>query len=244
MGKFVLTNCRVLVGGADLSGDTNTATLAVSRDVKDVTNFNSGGWKEEIAGLGQAKIAIDGYTEAGSLALPDDLGFANIGALGGITLCPVGAADGAVAYLTNVLESEFDPLVGKVGDVAAFKISTVSSWALARGLVGLPPASVLTTTGTGTIYNLGAVAAGQQLYADLHVISVAGTTPSLTVAIQSAALVGFGSPTTRLTFTAATGIGGQILRTPGPITDAFWRVAYTISGTTPSFLAAVTLGIA
>lgn len=240
-----MTNVRTLIGGADLSGDVNSATLSVSREIKDTTNYNSGGWKEELAGLGQAKIDIDGYTEAGTLALPDDLGFANIGSLGGITLAPQGAADGAIAYFTNVLESEFDPLLGKVGDVAAFKISTVSDWALTKGVIGLPPASVLTTTGTGTINTFtGGVATGQNFVADVHLISVAAGGASITFSIQSAALIGFGSPTTRLTFTTQTAIGGQILRVPGPITDQFWRVAWTISGSTPSFLASVAFGIA
>lgn len=248
MSKFVLTNCRVFFGAADLSGDTNEATLSGSREVKDTTNYLSNGWKEEIAGLGSAKIDITGYTEAAAtpttVALPDDTGFANFGTLGGVTLAPVGALDGAPAYLTNVLESEFDPLLGKVGDVAGFKLQTVSSWPLVKGVIAIPPGAALITTGTGTINNLGAVAIGKQLYADLHVFSVAGTTPSITVAIQSAAAVGFASPTTRLTFGAATGIGSSILRVPGPITDAFWRATWTITGTTPSFLAVVAMGIA
>jgi hypothetical protein len=54
----------------------------------------------------------------------------------------------------------------------------------------------------------------------------------------------FGAPTPRLTFSASTAIGGQILRTDGtPITDTWWRMAWTISGTTPSFLFAAALGI-
>lgn len=246
MAKLVLTNCRTFVAGADLSGDTNEATLSATREVKDTTNYLSAGWREAIAGLGQAKIAVAGYTEASptptTVGLPDDTGWAQLGLLGGVTLCPVNAADQAVAYLTNVLESDFDAIQGKVGDVAAFKLSLVSSWPLARGVIAVPPAQVISATGTGTINNLGAVAAGQQLYADLHVISVSGT-PTVTFAIESAALVGFGSPTTRLTFTAATSLTGQILRVPGAITDAFWRAKWTVTGT-GSVLAALAFGIA
>lgn len=247
MSKFVLTNCRVFFGAADLSGDTNEATVTGSREVKDTTNYLSGGWKEEIAGLGSSKIEITGYTEASAtpatVGLPDDTGFANFGLLGGVTLAPTGAADGAPAYLTNVLESDFNPLLGKIGDVAGFKLSTVSSWPLVKGVIATPPSSVLAVgSGTGTINNLGAVAAGKQVYADIHVISTTGA-PSLVMTVQSAALVGFGSPTTRLTFGTATSIGSQIIRTPGPITDAFWRASWTVSGT-GSVLAVVTFGIA
>jgi hypothetical protein len=243
-GTFVLTNCRVLVGGADLSGDTNEATISGKKVDKDVTNYNSGGWTEHLGGLGTATIAVKGFTEAGSLSLPDDNGWANLGLLGGVTLAPQGAASGALAYFTNVLESDFAAIQGKVGDVAGFSYSLISDWKLVRGLIGLPPAQIVTATGTGTPMQLGAVAAGQSIYADLHVISVAGTTPSLTVAIQSATTSGFGSPTTRLTFNAATAIGGQIMKAAGPITDTWWAVQYTVSGTTPSFLASVAFGIA
>lgn len=245
MAKFVMTNVRVLIGGADLSGDTNEATLAVSKEIKDVTNYNSQGWKEVLGGLGQAKIDIMGYTEAGNLGLPDDLGFANVGLLGGITLAPQGAADGAIAYFTNVLESEYDPIQGKVGDVAAFKLNTVSDWSLVRGVIGFPPATVITSPSGpafGTVNTFaGGVATGQQFYADLHIISVSGS-PSITFSIQSA-VTNFATITTRATFTVATAIGGQIIRIPGPITDTFWRVAYTTTGT-GSVLASVAFGVA
>jgi hypothetical protein len=55
----------------------------------------------------------------------------------------------------------------------------------------------------------------------------------------------FASPTTRLTFDAATEESGQILRTDGTaITDTHYRVAWTVAGTDdPSFMFAVSLGI-
>lgn len=246
MAKFVLVNARTFFAGTDLSGDTNEVTVAASREVKDTTNYLSGGWKEEIAGLGSAKIDVSGYTEASAtpltVGLPDDTGWANFPLLLGISVAPVGAADQAPVYFTNVLEYEFDPLQGKVGDVAAFKLMTMSDWALVKGVIAVPPSLAISATGTGTINTLGAVGAGQQLYADVHVISVTGT-PTITFTVQSAALVGFGSPTTRLTFSAATAIGGQILRTPGAITDQFYRATWTVTGT-GSVLAAVSFGIA
>jgi hypothetical protein len=101
-----------------------------------------------------------------------------------------------------------------------------------------------TATGTGTSVQLGAVSSTQRLYVALHVFSVSGTTPSLTVAIQSDNATGFPSASTVTTLTAATAIGSQITRVAGPITDDWFRVSYTISGTDPSFLFAVTAGIA
>ncbi|SCL43268.1 hypothetical protein GA0074692_6797 [Micromonospora pallida] len=76
-------------------------------------------------------------------------------------------------------------------------------------------------------------------------LSIAGTaTPSVTVTIQSDDAAGMATPTDRLTFTAATVAGGQTLRLAGPITDTYYRATWTVSGTTPSFLFVVALGLA
>jgi hypothetical protein len=55
--------------------------------------------------------------------------------------------------------------------------------------------------------------------------------------------VGFGSPTTRLTFNSQTAIGGQVFRIAGPITDTFYRANWTIAGTTPSLLFMSAIGV-
>ena len=120
-----------------------------------------------------------------------------------------------------------------------------SSWPLVRGTIAHPPGTARTASGTGTGLQLGAVPAGRRLYAALHVLSVAGTTPSITVTVESDDANTFASATTRLTFDAATAAGGQVLRTTGDaITDTWFRVTWTISGTSPSFLFVVALGIA
>lgn len=245
MSKFVLTNVRTFAGGYDLSADTNEVTISANRAQMDVTNYNSQGWKESIAGLGQAKFAITGQYEAGSGGLSDDalsLSGANFATAGGVTVCPLASSDQSLAYLTNAVEFDFAMFTGKVGSVADFKADASSTWPLVRGIIACPPSNVITSTGTGTINAITGPTASQQFYADVHIISVSGS-PTITFTIQSAALVGFGSPTTRLTFVAATGIGGQILRVPGAISDGFWRAQWTVSGS-GSVQAAVSFGVA
>jgi hypothetical protein len=56
--------------------------------------------------------------------------------------------------------------------------------------------------------------------------------------------IAFGTPVDQITFTPRTVAGGEILRVVGPITDTFYRATYTITGTTPSFLFNVSLGVA
>jgi hypothetical protein len=248
VAKHVLKNARLFAGGVDLTGQSNKVELNAEFEAKDVTTFGSVDangelWKEVIAGLGSASASASGFWEAGDASKVDNDMFASLGAIGPWTICPLAATDGSLAYILSALRSEYS-LLDAVGEVAPFAGKAASTWPMARGRIIKPVGTARTSTGTGTITQLGALATGQSLYVPLHVVSVAGTTPSLTVAIQSAALVGFGSPTTQATFTAATAPGGQILRIAGPVTDQFWRVSYTISGSSPSFLFSCAGGIA
>lgn len=81
------------------------------------------------------------------------------------------------------------------------------------------------------------------MYVALHVLSVSGTTPSLTVIVQSDDNVGFTTPTIRISFTAATEVGAQWGSVAGALTDDYWRISYTISGTNPVFAFAVSAGV-
>ena len=68
-------------------------------------------------------------------------------------------------------------------------------------------------------------------------------TPTITARIESDDNSGFTSATTRATFTAATAISGETIRALGAFTDTWWRAAWTISGSSPSFLAMISMGI-
>lgn len=243
MGKQILLDCRLFAVGADLSGTSNKIELSSEIEDKDATNYRSGGWKEVLGGLGSAEIAGEGQWEAGDPSKVDDSSWSALGGQGPYTVCPSDSIVGALAYLTQGMRSDFK-FGDAVGEINPWSGTVKSSWPLVRGQIGHPPGTARTASGTGTALNLGAVTAGKRLYAGLHVLSVAGTTPSITARIESDADSSFATPTTQLTFTAAAAAGGQTLRTDGTaITDSWWRVAWTISGTSPSFMFAVSLGI-
>lgn len=244
MPKTILTNVRCFAVGVDLTSHSNKIELAAEVEDKDSTNYGSQGWKEVMGGLASAELSGEGQWEAGDASLVDDGAWGTLGAVGPWSVSANNAAAvGELAYLMNALRADYK--IGEaVGEVAPWTSTAKSSWPLVRGQFAHPPGTARTATGTGTGLNLGAVAAGQRLYAALHVLSVAGTTPSLTARVESSADDTFAAPTTRLTFAAATDVSGEILRTDGTaVTDAWWRIAWTITGTTPSFLFAATLGI-
>lgn len=244
---IVLLDVRHFVAGADLSGAGNKIEIKETAEVKKTTNWRSGGAEENKAGIFGTDWMAEGNYEAGDASKPDDLFWATRRSLDPWTASATGDSDlntGSVMWLNKVLRADAS-ILGAVGDVAPWSMNGKSTWPLVRGKCFHPSGTARTATGTGAIIQLGAVAANKRLYANLHVLSVAGTTPSITVNVQSAAAVGFASPTTRLSFAAKTAAGGEALRTDGSaITDQYWRVSYTISGTGgPSFLFLAALGI-
>ena len=245
MAKFVWQNVRLFTATADLTGVNNKLEVTAEREAKEATPFATSGavWAEVLAGLAKTEISAEGQWEAGDTGKIDDAAFANLGSVVPVTIGPVGAADGDLAYLTGALRTKFD-VGGSVGEVAPWTGEMVGNWPLVRGKMAHPPGTARTSTGTGTAYQLGAASSSQYLYAALHVLSLSGTSPSITVKVQSDNASNFPSATDQITFTAATARSGQLSRVAGPITDDWFRVSYTISGTGPSILFAVAFGIA
>lgn len=242
MAGIPFTNATIWFGGADLSGHGNDVTLEGSAADLNVTNFASGGSTEHRAGLRSAKVDVKGLWEAGSAGLPDDLSFAELG-VGSVplTVAPLGATVGGVAFFGTFTTPSYKT-AGKVGEILSFETAPMSDAPLIRGQVA--NASTVSATGTTTGLNLGAVGVGQRLWCALHVLTVTGGTPSLTVTVQSASGSGFASPTTVVTGAAITAPGFQYLEGPvGVSTDTWQRLSLVVSGTSPSFLLYAALGI-
>ncbi|MEU7399737.1 hypothetical protein [Streptomyces sp. NPDC044948] len=244
MGKSVLTNVRCFAVGLDLTSASNKIELTTGVEEKPTTNYGSEGWGEVVGGLASAEIAGEGQWEAGDETLVDDATWDQLGGVGPWSISANNSsAVGSLAYFTRAMRADYT-LLGEVGEVAPWTSTAKSSWPLVRGQFAHPPGTARTATGNGTALQLGAVLTRKRVYASLHVLSVAGTTPSLTVRVESAPDDTFAAPTTRATFDAATEAGGQIVRTDGTaITDTWWRLAWDITGDAPSFLFAAAFGI-
>lgn len=174
--------------------------------------------------------------------LDEILGTATIGEIGAWSAVPTGGGEGDVGYLTEATFTGFTPLQGSVGEIATYDAAWRGSQRLVRGTV--LASRTVTATGTGTAYNLGTVTASQRVWAAAHLLTVGGTTPSVTLKVQSASAQAFTTPNDRVTFGAATARGGQFASTAGSITDTWWRVSWTVSGTNPSAAIRVLVGIA
>jgi hypothetical protein len=245
LNPLVLNDCRIYMASADLTGYSNKIQIAASTEELDRTTFGSGGAKERWGGLFDMSASLEGLYQAGDLSMPDDAFWANLGvSTVPLTAVPTSGAVGSLAYLSRVLEAAYKP-GGDIGKLLAWSADLKGNWPLVRGTILHPQGTARTATGTGTGQQLGALTASQSLYVTLHVLSVAGTTPSITVAIESDDNSGFTTPTTQTTFAAATALGpGQTAKITGPLVgETWWRAKWTIAGTTPSFLFAVAAGI-
>lgn len=240
MAQQIWSNAKLFFGGYDMSGDINAMALKYGAEAKDATNFNSGLFKEFKPGLRDVSFAHEGFFDA-SVGGVDTTLFADLALTSmPMTICPQAGAEGEVAFTFNAIEGLYAP-GAKVGDMLAFSVSGSGDGALVKSTILHNAAR--TAGANGSVINAGAAAAGQKLYAAMHVLAISGTTKLFNCKVQSAALVGFGSPTDRITFAQQTAIGAQ-WATPvaGPITDAYWRVVYTLSGVT-SVTFAVVIGI-
>ena len=242
MTAFALVDATILAGGTDLTGQSNEVSLEPTADSLDATVFGSGGWRARQAGLRGGTFGVKGFYAAGDLSLPDDALFASLGVRGvPLTLSPVLPVVGGVAYLLKTMSGSYS-WGGQVGELCPFTGGAEADGPIVRGAYAMTGTKTVTTNGAAV--NLGAVPAGSKLYAALHVVTVSGVTPSLTVSIQSDDAVGLPSPTTRGSFAAATARGSQWLEIASPgAGETFWRATATISGTTPSFLFHVSFGI-
>lgn len=243
MAKKVIIDRKYYFSSFDLTGHHNNVELVTSCEIKDGTTFGNQ-WRQKLPGLKDWTCSNQGYFEAGDGAYPDPVLAGNLAVSNvPVTICPDTGADGEIAYFGRMTVGSYAP-DHSIGDISGFTSAGASQSPLLRGTV-LKNASGIAASGDGTAYELGAVSATQSVYAAMHVISVSGGTPSITVTLESDADALFdGSETVRATFTAATGIASEYI-TPisGAISDTWWRASYAVSGSTPAFAFIVSMSI-
>lgn len=233
----VLTNCKLYLAGRDLSGYLNALGLEYGAEPQDDTVFGDD-TRSMVGGLKTVSMAHEGLWDE----TPDEDLFGAIGVVDKpVTIGPLTGAAGEVGYINRVLTASYQP-GAEIGQLLKFSVAMQATDKLVRGTILHNTAQ--TSSGDGTGYQVGAVGAGQSLYAALHVYAASGTSPTLDVIVQSDDNGGFSSPTSRITFTQATDRTSE-WATPvaGAITDDYWRVNFTIGGTGPSFSFIVTIGI-
>mgnify|MGYP003111568069 FL=1 len=240
MAKFVFNDGKVFSGGYDLSDHITSVNLEINSEELDATTINSGGFRERIGGLKDSTLSMDGFYEAGANK-PDALLGASIGNELIVTTVPDAGVGNTAYFMKSRLFSY--SMFGAVGEIAPFSISkSQSDDEVVQGKIEIDGA--LTASGNSTGVQLGAVGATERIYVAIHCTAVSGTsTPTVTFKLQSDDNSSFTSPTDVITFSDITAIGADYQSAAGAITDDYFRLNYTITGTSPSFSIHATIGI-
>lgn len=251
-----IANCTILFDKRDFSGQMNQVSIEQSAAELDTTNFGNVG-QARIAGLRDATISVAGLWE--DTADPDAVIQADIASNVPITVALAKVApEGTVAYVMNALIAQYGKLGAKVGNPLAFTLkcaqggsslplaASSNSGRLARGQLAL--SRTITANGNSAVIGpLPAPAILQSIVAAVHVLAATGG-GTLSIQLNSSAVVGMTSPTTRATFgagggTTFTAAGSDIAEIAGPIADTYWQFTWTITGgTSPSFQIGASLG--
>ena len=134
MAKFVLTAEKVLINGSDLSTFCSKAEVTISAEIKDVTTYGSGGWKEELGGLKQGKISLEFYNDFTNTTGVDSIMWPLLGTVVTFEFAGTQAARSVnnPSYTGSMLISDWNPITGKVGDVDTSSVTYQTSGVVTR----------------------------------------------------------------------------------------------------------------
>ena len=238
MPTQILTDQELFFDGLKLTSITTAMDLNYAVEGQNDTTFGDTTASEK-GGLKIVEFGASGFFDA---TPQDQVLFGDVGLDDKPCSIAANSAEGSRAFTFLSTLGKYSPIKGEVGDMIGFDISAAARGNLVRGQLICNQAAIA-ASGNRSPYQVGAATSGQIIHAALHVFSVSGTTPTIDVTISSDNAVGFSSPITRFTFAQMNARGSQYLTLPGAITDDYWRVNYTVGGTTPSFGVAVVLGI-
>jgi len=238
--------------GSLYAASANEIDVGTEVEALEANTFGLAPYKGFVAGLVTVSFTVTGFQDYSTL-LPDSSAErlrAQLGAIVPVSVAPQGDTDGNVAQFTVGLIAGLARIKSPVGQIPGMELNIQPRGVpLVEGFLSSNATTARTASYNGANAQLGAVSATQEVYANVHVLDATGSggTPSITPRIESDNAGGFGTPTTIVTGSAMTpsvGTGAsQTLSANGPFTDDFFRLAFLISGTTPSLKIFGVLGV-
>lgn len=230
---------RVLFGAVAISSTVRSVKPNFQQNMIDVTTIADTS-KSFIGGLAEWSVDIDGIfdnsTAAGSVhdAMNTPLSASSTVPT---SVAQEGFTAGNAVWLLPAKEITY-AVNAQLENAVEYSLSLGAATAPALGISLVDLAAVSTTSNTTSRDNTASTANG--FVAHLHITAISGTsTPTLTAVVQHS--TNNSTWTTLGSFTAATAVGSQVITGTGTV-NRYVRVAWTVSGTTPSFTAQVSLG--
>lgn len=233
MATFVGVHNKIYLGHLDLTCHTRSVNFgALTRSMQDATTFCDGGYTAVKPGLISGQATIEGYQDWDADVLDDEISIAQLGSQYPITVLPNESGTVAVgdpAWLSRGVVATLNPMGGAKGEMAAFTIESAYDTAIVQGVVA-HTATAVTTSGSDSGVVLAGPAAGESLYAALHVTAFDSLT-SCSVVVETDDGAGFGSATSRITFSDVTGTTSEWASAAGSFSsETHVRVRYTVVG--------------
>lgn len=241
MAVTAVTQARIYVGSFEFTSFSNQAEWGGDVAVKEVTTFGTD-FQQFVPSLKTFQCNTAGFNDYAGASV-DEVVRGLYGSRRVATLTNTTPATGNLAHVGQGIVGGWRAInIAAPGDVPSTGI-VIGDGYTATGQLTQISTSTVTATGNSTPVNVGAVATGRTILAAIHVLSVTGTTPSLTAQLASSTTSG-GAYTARGTAGAAiTAAGDQLITAAGPFTDTWWRLNYTVSGTTPVFTVVASIAI-
>ena len=239
MATFVQTNVGLYWGGYSLASSFNAIALNLGNSPQDDTVYGDT-FVSNAAGLSSVQLEAEGFWESATDSVLQS-GLAGNVADTVLSVTPVDQAAGSPSLFSKVTTSTYNPIsTGTVGSMMGFSLSAEGRGEKSvSGEILVIPATYTSSSETVTNASIGAVSATQSVYSAIHVTSANGT---LDVIVESAPS-NWSGESTRITHTQFTALGAEMKSAAGAITDAYWRVKWTVGGGDPSFDFICSLGI-
>lgn len=132
MATFVLTDAAITINAVDLSDWISEASVSAEVDVQEDTAFGDT-WRSKLGGLKDFTLDLNFFQDFANSAVDQTL-WSLLGTSVAITIKATSGATSATnpSFSGNVIISEYTPIGGSVGDVAALSVSWPGNGALAR----------------------------------------------------------------------------------------------------------------
>jgi hypothetical protein len=233
MASFVGVNNRVYLNHLDLTGQVNRVEFGtITTQMKDGTTFADGGFMCPKPGMMSGAASLQGFQDYTADVLDDEISITQMGTQYPLSViaCPTGTVTaGDTAWMSRGILSTANPLNVTKGELAGFELGLTYDTAIVQAKVAAAKAAVTVDT-NGTAVAMTGPTATQKLWASLHVFAYSSFTNAV-FTIQSDDNGGFGSPTTRITFTTVTAVGGQFASVAGSFSsETHHRVAVDVTG--------------
>lgn len=231
MSTTILTNAVILHHNIALHGVANQITLNHSVETQDDTVFGHNA-RSNKGGLHVLDFSASGFVDYESSPASDQRVWDAMGdnTITGVLQVGETPDNGSVGYAFKALKNNYT-WGGAVGDILPFAVDGVGRTGapLVRGNIIHPLLPGVSTSTTGTPFQLGAAGTNEKLYGAFNSRTGTATATDLSVVVESDSTNGFTAPTTRLTFSNVGVRTSAWQSTNGPITDDWWRVNVTVA---------------